>query len=83
MNNYTKERAAVIVSRKWNNPRIMAVVNKDGISLGMELEKFVDSLAEELGSPLRLFTKEQLKHKLHQAAKLVVDEMKETSRHVV
>jgi len=82
-NQYTKERAAVIISRKWNNPKIMAVVNKEGISLGMELEKFVDSLAEEIGSPLLLSSKEQLRKKLHQAAKLVVDEIKEGSRHIV
>jgi len=81
--NYTKQRSAVIISRKWDNPKIMAVVNSEGISLGMELEDFVKSLAIQLGSPLRLFTREQLLEKMLQASKLVADEMKDASRHVV
>ncbi len=78
-----KARSAVIVSRKWQNPKIAVTVNADGISIGIELSQFLTSLAEEVGSPATLFSKQALKAKLEEAASKVISEMKDVTKHVV
>lgn len=73
------EKRAVIVSRRWDHPAISVSVTVDGISIAMSLDKFVDSLGEEMGSPAALFTRAAFRERLKAAADAVVVEMKNTS----
>lgn len=82
-----KARTIAIVSRKWNNPKITVAVVTDhktgGISISMDMDKFLKALADEMGNPTMLLTKGMLEKKINEASTLVIREMKEASTKAV
>lgn len=73
--------AHLVVSRRWHNPTITVEVTGDGIALGVPFADVLDALATELGNPVGILTRAQLKAKLVAAAVRVVDGVKEASAH--
>jgi|LakMenEpi03Aug12_release.lakeMendotaPanAssembly.Ray.scaffolds.fasta_scaffold769403_2 hypothetical protein len=65
-------RKALVVSRKWHEPKISVVVNVEGISMAMTMEDFVRAFCTEMGHP-------ELADKALAAGQEVVNEMKQAS----
>lgn len=69
-------RRALVVSRKWHEPKISAVIHTDGISMAMTMEDFVRAFCTEMGHP-------ELAERALSAGQSVVEEMKQASIHVI
>lgn len=76
-------KTVVTVSRKWNNPRIRTVIAVEGISLSMDIGDFKAALLREMGSPLWMFTKNQLSNRLDKAVDTIIAGIKEESSKAV
>lgn len=79
----SNEKVAVTVSRHWDSPQIHTVVSGEGIALALLLGDYVNALTVELYKQGRWVTKAQLEAKVQQAAKIVLDKIKEESAKVV
>ena len=77
------KKVCITVSRYWNNPQIMTVLWKDGISLTMNLDDFVKALKEEVGSITWVFRKSTFEEMMDTAIKSIVEKIKEESVKVV
>lgn len=77
------EKTAVVISRKWNNPKITVMVTSKEISMEVSIDQYLESLLAEMGNPTLLVTKEQLKNKLFTASAAVIQEFKGSTRFVV
>lgn len=73
----------VIVSRNWKRPEIEAFVSKEEVGAKMDIEQFIESLVEEIGSPKAILTKDQLKKQLTDASRQIIHEMKSMTVYVV
>lgn len=76
-------KVALTVSRHWNSPTIHSIVSGEGIALALAWDDVVKALASELYAQGRWWSKDQLDSKLHQAAKKVLEKIKEESAKVV
>ncbi len=72
----SKNNSKVIIGRKWSNPEITIEIDKVGISISTELSSFITDVAEAMGNPTLLFSKEALRNKLEIAIKEVIEELK-------
>jgi hypothetical protein len=69
----------VVVSRLWHKPEIAIEVSGEGIALGMQFDDVIDALVEELGNPVTILTREQLRVRIKAAAGRVVEGIKAAS----
>jgi len=76
-------REKVIISRRWNRPEIDAFIDSEKVGASMKLSDFVDALAAEIGSPMGIMTKAQLKVRMQAASAVVAEEMKLSTKYVV
>jgi hypothetical protein len=76
-------REKVIISRKWSHPEIDAFIDSEKVGASMKLSDFVDALAAEIGSPMGIMTRAQLKVRMLAAASVVAEEMKLSTKYVV
>lgn len=73
----------VVVSRKWKNPEITVFVSSEEIGAKMDIETYLDTLAQQVASIPLTITKEQLARKLKDAHVLVAEEMKSSTQYIV
>lgn len=73
----------VVVSRKWKNPEITVFVSSEEIGAKMDIETYLDTLAQQVASIPLTMTKEQLARKLKDAHVLVAEEMKSSTQYIV
>lgn len=71
--------AQLVVSRRWHQPTITVDVTADSIALTMSFDDVVRALAVELGNPVGILTREQLRVRLEAAAARVVQGVKDAS----
>jgi hypothetical protein len=76
-------KVAVTISRHWHEPQIHTVVSGEGIAMAILLNDYVKALTLELYAEGRWWSREQLEFKVQQAAKRVLDRIKEESAKVV
>ena len=69
-------KRGVVVSRKWDNPRIDVWFTQEEIGIHMELDSFINAIVAECGNPTLLLTNAQLAERVYTAVLRVVDEMK-------
>lgn len=72
----------IVVSRKWNNPKIEAFYNHSEVGAACTVEEFIDILVEEVGNPTLLVTKAKLKAKLMAGWEKLEAELKDSTRYV-
>jgi hypothetical protein len=77
------DQVAVTISRHWHEPKIHTVVSGEGIAMALLLDDYVKALTLELYAEGRWWSREQLEQKVQQAAKRVLDRIKEESAKVV
>lgn len=77
----SKER--VVISRRWKNPSVTVYVNTDEIGARMDIDEYIDSLADQISNISLILTKEQLARKLKDAHVLVAEEMKTSTKYIV
>jgi hypothetical protein len=75
-------KEAIVISRQWNNPKIHAYMTKKGVGSEMELDDFLTTLLEIVGSPTLTMTRKQLAAKVFAAKEQIVNEMKKATVHV-
>lgn len=77
------DKTVVVISRQWKSPEITVRVTQEGINISMPVGEFVESLAAQVGNPTMLFTNEQLRKKMVESCNLILEEMKDASKHGV
>lgn len=77
------EKVAVTISRHWHEPQIHTAISGDGIAMAVTLDDWVLALTAELYAQGRWMSKAQLEVKVQQAAKKVLERIKEESSKVV
>jgi hypothetical protein len=77
------DQVAVTISRHWHEPKIHTVVSGDGIAMAILLDDYLKALTLELYAEGRWWTREQQTQQVQQAAKRVLDRIKEESAKVV
>ena len=75
-------KEAVVISRQWNNPTIHAYMTVKDVGSEMELDEFLKTILEIVGSPTFTMTKNQLATKIFAAKDQIVVEMKKATVHV-
>lgn len=78
-----EERTAVVISRHWGNPEIRITVNQEKIELLTNINDFVDAVLTEIGSPVLLMTKKQLRRRANNAVLVAIEKIKEASAKVM
>jgi hypothetical protein len=76
-------KTALTISRHWHAPEIYSQVSGEGIAIALAWDDVVKALIEELYAQGRWMSKTQLEQKVQQAAKNVLDKVKEESHKVV
>jgi len=76
-------KVAVTVSRHWHEPQIHTVVSGEGIAMALLLDDYLKALTVELYAQGRWWSQDQLELKVQQAARKVLDRVKEESAKVV
>ena len=69
-------KRGVVVSRKWDSPRIDVWFTQEEVGIHMELDSFINALVAECGNPTMLVTNAQLAARVSAAVLRVVGEMK-------
>ena len=77
------DKSVVVISRRWDNPKINISVTNEGIGMVMSLDKFIVAVGKEMGNPTMLITNKMLVDKLNAVTNVVIDEMKEATKHAV
>jgi hypothetical protein len=77
------EKHSVVISREWNNPKILISVSSESIGIKMSLEDFLLAVHTEMGNPTFLVTKAALLEKLTLASDKVCAEMKSLTSKVI
>lgn len=77
------EHVAVTITRHWHSPQIHTGVSGEGIAMSLTLDDYVLALTEELYAQGRWMSQSQLETKVQQAAKAVLEKVKEESAKVV
>jgi hypothetical protein len=77
------EKHNVVISREWNNPKILISVSSEAIAIKMSLEDFLLAVHIEMGNPTFLVTKEALLRRLTMASDKVCAEMKSLTSKVI
>lgn len=75
-------KEAVVISRQWNNPTIRAYMTVKDVGSEMELNEFLKTILEIVGSPTFTMTKNQLANKIFEAKNQILVEMKKATVHV-
>lgn len=75
-------KEAVVISRQWNNPTIRAYMTVKDVGSEMELDEFLKTILEIVGSPTFTMTKNQLANKIFEAKNQILVEMKKATVHV-
>lgn len=79
-----EDKHVVVISREFTpGAPIKIDVTSEQLSISMTLGDFLDALAEEVGSPVKLLTKAALRSKLAFAAVAVTEAMKRETGRVV
>lgn len=67
-------KSMVVISKRWNNPKISMIVTDEGISFCVELDDFIESIMVEM---------EKENVSLVSASKNVIEGIKNESRRIV
>jgi hypothetical protein len=76
-------KESLVISRHWGNPEIKITVNQEKIELLTNIKDFTDALIAEIGNPLMILTRAQLKQRIENAAHVVIEKIKEASAQVM
>lgn len=77
------EKTVITISRRWDNPAIKTVINKQGISLEIDIEDFKTALLREIGSVMLVFRQSTFEVIVDKAFENVIEGIKEESIKVV
>jgi hypothetical protein len=77
------DKVRLTIARKWHNPIITHTINKDGISVVIDLEDFVEAVVREVGSVTWTFTDASFKKQLEDAVQRTVAGIKEETAKVM
>ena len=77
------EKSIVTISRYWNSPRINTFITNEQIGLKIELDSFVDSLIQEIGSVWSILTKKDFEDRVRAAYKKTLEKIKEESAKII
>lgn len=73
----------VLISKLRDNPEIQIGVTRDGMTILIAMGDFLDAVASEMGSPIKMITKAQLSKHLHEAARRVQANLQKESKRVI
>lgn len=77
------KKTFVTISRKWNNPQITTVIDREGISVIIPLMDFAEALAREIGPVTWIFMDATFRAKFDAAVEAVLEGMKAETVKVV
>jgi hypothetical protein len=73
----------ILVSRYWNNPKIMISVTDEEIGIRISLNEFLAIMAQEIGNPSMIVTKSALLSKMRDAAGKITENMKKETERII
>jgi hypothetical protein len=75
-------KQVVTISRKWNNPEIMAFMDDVEVGAQVGLSDFVEAMVRVMGSPTMILTKKQLRERMFDSCHEVLEEVKRATNHL-
>ena len=72
----------IVVIRKWKEPAVRTYMSPEAVGIEMDVEDYLTNLVEQLTNIPLTFTKSSLLIKMKEANANIVNEMKQTTKHV-